>query len=98
MYGGSRSQSRNVRILSRLSPHSLSIISGALQDVDQTSIFKSLCKETIRVTRLRDLQDKVTEALCIAASGVPGPVFLELPVDLLYPYQLGRQFWLLERV
>lgn len=64
---------------------------GALQDVDQTSVFSSICKDTIRVTRLRDLQDKVTEALWIAQSDVPGPVMLELPVDLLYPYQLVKE-------
>lgn len=57
------------------------------------SVFRSLCKDTIRVTRVRDLQDKVTEALWLAASNVPGPVMLELPVDLLYPYQLGAAIY-----
>ncbi|KAI6232006.1 2-hydroxyacyl-CoA lyase 2 [Aphelenchoides besseyi] len=59
---------------------------GALQDIDQLSIFKSICKHTARITRLRDIGPVVQKSIQIAQSGTPGPVFLEFPIDVLYPY------------
>ncbi|KAI6231968.1 2-hydroxyacyl-CoA lyase 2 [Aphelenchoides besseyi] len=59
---------------------------GALQDIDQLSIFKSICKYTARITRLRDIGPVVQKSIQIAQSGTPGPVFLEFPIDVLYPY------------
>ena len=73
-----------------LSPLPHLCISGALQDIDQVSVLRSLCKETIAVDRVRNVQDAVCRAIQTACSGVPGPVFLELPVDVLYPYNTGN--------
>eukprot|EP00116_Pleurobrachia_bachei_P000399 sb/3460661/ len=64
---------------------------GALQDIDQVSVLRSLCKETIAVDRVREVQDAVCRAIQTACTGVPGPVFLELPVDVLYPYYTVKQ-------
>ncbi|CAJ0930845.1 unnamed protein product, partial [Mesorhabditis belari] len=61
---------------------------GALQDIDQMALFRPLCKYTARVTRLRDIIPTVREAIRAASSGCPGPVFVEFPVDVLYPYEL----------
>ena len=61
---------------------------GALQDIDQLSLFKSLCKHTATVTRVRDIVPTLRRAICIAQSDTPGPVFVELPIDVLYPYNL----------
>uniref|UniRef100_A0A915BLG6 2-hydroxyacyl-CoA lyase 2 n=2 Tax=Parascaris univalens TaxID=6257 RepID=A0A915BLG6_PARUN len=61
---------------------------GALQDIDQIVLFRSLCKYVARVTRLRDIVPTMRAAICAAQSGTPGPVFVEFPVDVLYPYQL----------
>ena len=61
---------------------------GALQDIDQLSLFKPLCKHTATVSRIRDIVPVLKQAICIAQSGTPGPVFVELPIDTLYPYHL----------
>ncbi|KAK8774709.1 hypothetical protein V5799_010755 [Amblyomma americanum] len=59
---------------------------GALQDIDQLSLFKSLCKFTATVTTVRDIVPTLRTALQKAQSDTPGPVFVELPIDVLYPY------------
>ncbi|PIO67954.1 thiamine pyrophosphate enzyme, TPP binding domain protein, partial [Teladorsagia circumcincta] len=61
---------------------------GALQDIDQLVLFRPLCKFAARVERLRDIVPTLREAIKAATSGCPGPVFVEFPVDVLYPYQL----------
>ncbi|VDD87045.1 unnamed protein product [Enterobius vermicularis] len=61
---------------------------GALQDIDQLSLFKPVCKYYTSVTRVLDIVKKLRKAIWIAKSGTPGPVFVELPVDLLYPYEI----------
>ncbi|KAK3102444.1 hypothetical protein FSP39_011418 [Pinctada imbricata] len=64
---------------------------GALQDIDQMSLFKPLCKYCATVTKLRDVVPTVRKAIQIAQSGTPGPVFVEFPIDVLYPYELVRR-------
>jgi len=61
---------------------------GALQDIDQLVLVKSLCKYSKRVTSVRELAPVIREAIQAAMSGVPGPVFVELPIDVLYPYSV----------
>ncbi|CEF65358.1 Cysteine-rich repeat and Thiamine pyrophosphate enzyme, C-terminal TPP-binding domain and Thiamine pyrophosphate enzyme, central domain and Thiamine pyrophosphate enzyme, N-terminal TPP-binding domain-containing protein [Strongyloides ratti] len=61
---------------------------GALQDIDQIVLFKPLCKYVARITRLQDIIPILKKAIQIARSDTPGPVFVEFPVDMLYPYQL----------
>eukprot|EP00698_Gefionella_okellyi_P001515 TRINITY_DN1144_c0_g1_i1.p1 TRINITY_DN1144_c0_g1~~TRINITY_DN1144_c0_g1_i1.p1 ORF type:complete len:646 (-),score=181.90 TRINITY_DN1144_c0_g1_i1:867-2804(-) len=59
---------------------------GALQDVDQLSIFKSVAKWSCTISNVRDIRTLLTKAFQVAQSGVPGPVFVEFPIDVLYPY------------
>lgn len=66
---------------------------GALQDIDQLSLLDSAVKATLVAERVRELPDLVEEALVLATSGVPGPVFLEIPVDLLYGEELVRGWY-----
>lgn len=66
---------------------------GALQDIDQMALMRPHVKWATRVTRVRDLAPVVEEAFARAAAGVPGPVFVECPVDLLYPADLVRQWY-----
>lgn len=61
---------------------------GALQDIDQLSLFRSLCKFTATVTTVRDIVPTMRKALQVAQSDTPGPVFVELPIDVLYPYSI----------
>jgi acetolactate synthase-1/2/3 large subunit len=57
---------------------------GALQDIDQLSLMRPLCKAVRQVAAVRQVVPALEEALQIARSDVPGPVFVEIPVDLLY--------------
>jgi len=57
---------------------------GALQDIDQTPIVAPYVKLAKRVRRVRDLIPAIEEAFAAARSGVPGPAFVECPIDLLY--------------
>uniref|UniRef100_A0A6J0TM58 2-hydroxyacyl-CoA lyase 2 n=1 Tax=Pogona vitticeps TaxID=103695 RepID=A0A6J0TM58_9SAUR len=61
---------------------------GALQDIDQLSLFKSLCKFCASVKTVRDISPVLQKAIAIAQCGTPGPVFVEFPLDVLYPYHL----------
>src|SRR4249920_875370 len=56
---------------------------GALQDIDQRALITPHVKHVTQVKRVRELGPATSEALRIAASGVPGPVFVECAVDLL---------------
>lgn len=61
---------------------------GALQDIDQMSLFKPLCKFCASIRTVREIVPTVRKALSIAQSGTPGPVFIEFPIDTLYPYHV----------
>lgn len=66
---------------------------GALQDIDQASVVRPHVKELFRARRVRDLEPMLTEAFRVAESDVPGPVFVEVPVDLLYAEQTVRELY-----
>jgi acetolactate synthase-like protein len=66
---------------------------GALQDIDQMALVRPHVKRASRVRRVRDLAPALEEAFFVSSSGVPGPVFLECPVDLLYPESLVRDWY-----
>ncbi|HVS03982.1 MAG TPA: thiamine pyrophosphate-binding protein [Thermoanaerobaculia bacterium] len=66
---------------------------GALQDIDQLALVKSLVKWSGKARRVRELPEKLSEALWAAQEGVPGPVFLECPVDLLYDPAVVRGWY-----
>ena len=66
---------------------------GALQDIDQKPLIAPHVKRVFQVRRVRDLDTAVEQALRLAADGVPGPVFVECAVDLLYDGALVRQWY-----
>ena len=66
---------------------------GALQDIDQMALVKPHVKSARRARRVRDLAPLLDEAFRVAREGVPGPVFLECPVDLLYPETVVREWY-----
>jgi acetolactate synthase-like protein len=66
---------------------------GALQDIDQIGLFKTLTKWSAAVRRDCDIAPILEEAFDAAVSGVPGPVFVECPVDLLYDPALVREWY-----
>jgi acetolactate synthase-1/2/3 large subunit len=66
---------------------------GALQDIDQLALFKPHVKWAHAVSRVRDLAPTIRQAFQIARGGVPGPVFVECPVDLLYDEAVVREWY-----
>jgi acetolactate synthase-1/2/3 large subunit len=53
-----------------------------LHDVDQHAILKPITKGTWMVERHADVIPMIYEAVRVATSGEPGPVFVEIPVNL----------------
>ena len=66
---------------------------GALQDIDQLALFRPHVKWSRAVKRVRDLAPAIQRGFEIAGSGVPGPVFIECPVDLLYDEAVIREWY-----
>jgi thiamine pyrophosphate-dependent acetolactate synthase large subunit-like protein len=66
---------------------------GALQDIDQVALAQPHVKWMGRADRVRDLAPKLARALAEARDGVPGPVVLECPVDVLYPEGVVREWY-----
>ncbi len=69
---------------------------GSLQDIDQLSIMRPITKWSTTVKTVPALVPTIEKAIEIATSGVPGPVFLEVPVDLLYPEATVREWYFKE--
>ncbi len=67
---------------------------GSLQDIDQLAVVRSCVKWAATVKRARDLPDTIARAFQKAREGVPGPVFIETPVDLLYPEATVRDWYM----
>jgi acetolactate synthase-1/2/3 large subunit len=66
---------------------------GALQDIDQMALLRPHVKWAAAARRVAELPSLLEQAFRTAQSGVPGPVFLECPIDLLYDEQLVRQLY-----
>ena len=66
---------------------------GALQDIDQKALIRPHVKFLKCVRRVRDLVPALRQAFAAARQGVPGPVFVECPVDLLYDESVIREWY-----
>ena len=66
---------------------------GSLQDIDQMALIRPHVKYAARPNTLREVVPALEEAFRIAQTGVPGPVFVELAVDLLYDEATVRQWY-----
>jgi acetolactate synthase-1/2/3 large subunit len=66
---------------------------GSLQDIDQMALVRPHVKWAGAVKRVRDLAPALEHALHVAEAAVPGPVFVECPVDLLYDEKLIREVY-----
>lgn len=69
---------------------------GSLQDIDQISLMKPITKWATACKTVGDLGPTIERAIALAADGVPGPVFIEVPIDLLYPEELVREWFMKE--
>jgi thiamine pyrophosphate-dependent acetolactate synthase large subunit-like protein len=66
---------------------------GALQDIDQLSLVNSIVKMAVTIRRNCDIISVMENAFDVCRSGVPGPVFIECPIDMLYGESLVRQWY-----
>jgi acetolactate synthase-1/2/3 large subunit len=69
---------------------------GALQDIDQLSLMESITKWAVSIKRVKSIGPTVERALDLAQEGVPGPVFIEVPIDVLYPEEMVRAMFMKE--
>ena len=56
---------------------------GALQEVEQVALLRPVTKGAWSVAETRQIPEVLTTAIRVALSGRPGPVFVEIPVDVL---------------
>jgi acetolactate synthase-1/2/3 large subunit len=57
---------------------------GAFQEMDQVGMFKPITKWSERVMDVRRVPEIINKAFRVATSGQPGPVYIDLPGDVLY--------------
>jgi acetolactate synthase-1/2/3 large subunit len=60
---------------------------GSLQDMDHLALMRSITKWSVQVPETRRIVEYVDAAFRVAQANVPGPVFLEMPLDLLMNMQ-----------
>jgi acetolactate synthase-1/2/3 large subunit len=57
---------------------------GSFQEIDQVAVMRPVTKWAERVHEARRIPEYIDKAFHIAMAGKPGPVFLDLPADVLY--------------
>ncbi len=57
---------------------------GVFQDIDQVAIMAPMTKHAERVNRIDRIPEKIASAWRRSMSGQPGPVYLDLPGDVLF--------------
>ncbi len=55
----------------------------SFQELDQPGIFRPVCKEVLQINRPERAPEMLRDAFRVAASGKMGPVYVDLPRDLL---------------
>jgi len=69
---------------------------GALQDIDQISLMEPITKWAVSIRKVSSIGPTVEKAMDLAQDGVPGPVFIEVPIDVLYPEEMVREMFMKE--
>ncbi|HRQ37786.1 MAG TPA: thiamine pyrophosphate-binding protein [Chloroflexota bacterium] len=57
---------------------------GALQEMPQTEMFQTFTKASLTIQKTEEIPAQLADAFKLALSGRPGPVFIELPFDVLF--------------
>jgi len=65
------------------SPHGLTH-SGVFQEIDQLAMFRPCTKWCDRIYQAERIPEFINRAIREAMTGKPGPVYLDLPADVLY--------------
>ncbi|MFK7927814.1 MAG: thiamine pyrophosphate-binding protein [Myxococcota bacterium] len=66
---------------------------GSLQDIDQLPLVRPMVKEAVRISSVREIGPTLDRLLKLAQEGVRGPVYAEVPVDLLYAEATVREWY-----
>lgn len=66
---------------------------GSLQDIDQLSIMKAVCKWSTSISKVKEIVSTIDKAFEVAQEGVPGPVYVECPIDVLFHEELVRSWY-----
>ncbi|MFI5366455.1 MAG: thiamine pyrophosphate-binding protein [Candidatus Binatia bacterium] len=66
--------------------------------IDQLALLRPITKWAHRITHTHRIPDLVAQALRVATTGRPGPVFLEIPVDVLFKRVDEREVFFPQRV
>ncbi len=66
---------------------------GSLQDIDQMALMRPNVKWAAAIRRISEIVPTLEKAFAIAQEGVPGPVFVECPIDTLYDEELVRSWY-----
>ena len=69
---------------------------GSLQDIDQMALMAPVTKWNVRITKIKSILPILKKAFDVATSDVPGPVFIEIPVDVLYPEETVQEWYIKE--
>lgn len=56
---------------------------GSLQDMDHVALMRPITKWAVQVPETRRIAEYIDAAFRVAQANTPGPVFLEMPLDLL---------------
>lgn len=59
---------------------------GSLQDMDSVTLMRPITKWSVQVPESRRIKEYIDAAFRIAQSNLPGPVYLEMPLDLLMDF------------
>jgi acetolactate synthase-1/2/3 large subunit len=66
--------------------------------IDQLALLRPITKWAHRITHTHRIPDLVAQAVRVATTGRPGPVFLEIPVDVLFKRVDEREVFFPRRV
>ena len=66
---------------------------GSLQDINQMSLMRPNVKWAASISKVKDIIPTLEKAFEMAQEGVPGPVFVECPIDILYGEELVREWY-----
>lgn len=60
---------------------------GSLQDIDQFALMRPHVKLMSTIKSVRDIIPTIRTSFRVAQQGVPGPVFIEFPLEVLWPLE-----------
>lgn len=66
---------------------------GSLQDINQMSLMRPNVKWAVSISKVKDIIPTLEKAFVVAQEGIPGPVFVECPIDILYGEELVKEWY-----